>query len=166
MEINFDTLFVDGGTALEIYLCDTNQSNSVDVLVGRTQEYQVRSSNTITLKEFYYRDITCSYDTHTDAQRIMRRSLVKDYNVGNLYIAVFKEEQVPAYYFPTTMDMSTSLDIQRKTMRLNNRLSIINDTENMKYHYLYLRYSHSDNVDTTKIKHDINQGISKLVSFA
>lgn len=172
MEINFDELFKAGANTLEIYLCPPGQggenedvigSGPNDVYVGWNGRPMMRTGNTLTLEEFYYKDMVCSYDKATDSQRISRRILIKDFHVGNLYLALFKEEQVPAFMFPCTTDISHKCVIQRKMARINNRLFIVNDKEGDTI-YIYTRYTHSDNVDATKAKADINTAITRMMS--
>lgn len=166
MEIDFADLFTDGATTLEVYLCSSQESHDADIRVGRSKPFDVRAHGSLSLREYYYRDIVCSYDQTNDSQRVTRRTLIKDFHVGNIYILVLKEDQVPSYTFPVTTDIATSLDIQRKTLRLNNRMHIVNDVENSEHHYLYIRYTHSDAVDVTRMKHDLNGAIGRLLSFA
>jgi hypothetical protein len=181
MEIDLADLFSDGATVLEVYLCNQGGQSSggssgdggLDVCVGHVKPFDIRVHSALSLREYYYKDISCSYDKSNDSQKVTRKTLIKDFQVGNLYIVALKEEQVPSYSFPVTLDMAATLDIERKTIRLNNRMHIINDIEQsvcgddtITYHYLYLRYTHSDAVDITKIKTDINDAISRLLSFA
>ena len=166
MEIDFANLFTGDATTLEVYMCpDSNEDATSDITVGRTKPYELRVNGTLSLREYYHRDVVCSYDQTNDSQRVTRRTLMKEYHIGNLYIAVFKESQVPAYAFPVTTDIATSLHIQRKTLRLNNRMYIVNDIEDQNYHYLYVRYTHSDTVDMTKMKHDLNEAIKRLLQI-
>lgn len=167
MEIDFAELFVDGATCLEIYLCPDVSDPTCDVCVGHGSPFaKMNTANAITMQEYYYRDLVFSYDKSNDSQRVFRRTLVRDIRAGNLYLAVFREEPMPAYVFPCTTDIPYSLEIQRKTVRLGNRLHIIQDTENTKHNYLYVRYGHSANVDISKMKSDINCALRRISGFA
>jgi hypothetical protein len=168
MEIDFAELFADGGTCLEIYLCTdvSDPTLSNDIRVGHDNPFaKMNAANTTSMQEYYYRDLVFSYDKSNDSQRVLRRTLVRDVRAGNLYLAVFREEPMPAYVFPCTTDIPYILKIQRKTVRLGNRLHIIQDTENNKHNYLYVRYNHSDNVDISKMKSDINSALCRISGF-
>ena len=168
MEVDFDKLFVSGANTLEIYVCPSLPgpiSEARDVVVGWSGAAvpQLKSSVTL-LEEFNYRDLVCAYDKATDSQKVTQRVMVSDFTVGNLYMSVYREGQVPPYTFPCTTDISYKATIQRKALRVNNRMFITldNDGENT---YLYLRYNHSDNVDSSKIKADLNAAIGQMVAL-
>lgn len=171
MEINFDSLFDEGGNILEVYLCaGPSHGNKSDMSVGLANSAQLRVGNTVTLREYYYKDMQFSYDRSNDAQRLTRRILTKDIQAGGIYLAVFKEEQMPPFMFPVTTQVAYECDIKRKSMRLNNRLFMISDTEATNdhddAHYLYLRYTHASNVDMSKVKADINAALQQLIRYA
>lgn len=174
MEVDFDSLFADGANLLEIYLCpsaeaSSTSSNSTDVVVGWPKPFTIRSGNVMKFRDYSFRDLTCSYDKSNDAQKVTRRVVTKDVQVANLYIIVSKEEQVPAYMFPTTTDIDYVAETTRKSMRINNRLYLVSESEsgdNINGHYLYLKYNHSQNVDMTKVKEDINCALKVLLQHA
>lgn len=175
MEINFEHLFGSGGNTLEIYACPPSTSGASasglglgpgpDVIVGWTGAEVPQLKGTVTtLEDFYYRDMVCTYDKATDSQKVTQRILVSDMVVGNIYMSVYREGQVPAYTFPCTTDISHKAIIQRKSMRVNNRLFITLDNDG-DHTYLYTRYNHSDNVDSTKAKADLNMAITKMLAL-
>ena len=174
MEIDFSTLFTNGDSSLEIYLCpmtmqtDTKLADYEDVDVGWTVQapahQNMRYGATANLQDFYYKDLVCTYDKSNDSQKVVRKILTQNARIGNLFMAVFKEDQVPAYMFPTTQDIAHTTAITRKSARINNRLFIIHDKD-ATHNYYYLKYQHSDNVDVTKMKSDLNSAIEKLYSI-
>ena len=171
MEIDFSTLFTDGASTLEIYLCPEDSSrpsgeDGGDVSVGWPAKTQtnLRYGATVNAQEFYYKDLVCTYDKSNDSQRVVRRVMTKNMIIGNLYMAVFIEDIVPAYMFPTTRDIAHTTDVARRSARINNRLFITNDRDS-SYDYFYIKYVHSDNVDVTKMKTDLNAAIQKLCSI-
>lgn len=166
MQINFDELFVDGATTLEIYRRPPahQTGTEADVDVGWTRPFDLKggSVNTVTLDELYYKDLTCAYDKATDSQKVYRRILCKDFIVNDLYVAVFREELVPAYMFPCSLDIPFKTQLTRKTIRINNRMYLTVDSED-EYHYCYVRYTHADHVDSVKMKMDLNDALSRLM---
>jgi hypothetical protein len=170
MEIDFAKLFTDGASVLEVYLCPEAgaRDGEGDVAVGWRGDNSVRSAvrygTPTTLQEFYYRDLICSYDKSNDSQKVVRKVMTKSLMVGNLLIAAFIEDQVPAYMFPTTQDIAHAAEITRRSFRVNNRLYITNDRD-AHHDYYYIKYTHNENVEVTKMKADLNTAIQKLGSF-
>jgi hypothetical protein len=167
MEIDFDTLFTDGSTTLEIYLCPTYAHQNNDVNVGWTKPIQakLRFGTGSNIEEFHHKDLVCSYDTSNDSQKVVRKVVTKDYMFSNIYIVVYTEDQMPAFYFPMTRDISNKTEIQRRSFRVNNRMYITHDHEGENDYY-YIKYTHSLNVDMTKMKEDLNDALQKLTLIA
>ena len=166
MEIDFATLFTNGASVLEIYLCPEVSVDSRDVAVGWPESFRptLRYGTPVNIQEFYCKDLICSYDKSNDSQKVVRKIMTKSVIVGNLFIAAFIEDQVPAYMFPTTQDIAHIAEITRRSFRINNRMFITNDRDNTHAYY-YIKYTHSDNVDVTKMKADLHAAIQKLGSI-
>jgi hypothetical protein len=166
MEIDFAEFFNLGGNTLEVYLCPSfAEGPLIDIPVGWPTGFQEFANlRGMQFHEFCYNDVVCSYDKSNDSQKVYKKTMVRDMHVGNLYIAVFLEEQVPSFMFPTSLDMSREITLLRKNVRLNNRLFIMHDTD-ATHNYLYLKYNHSDTVDMVKVKNDLNAGIQRLMSY-
>lgn len=166
-EIDFEHLFVSGANTLEIYACPgvIGSGSTDDVVVGwRSGAVPTFKGLVTDLEEFNYRDLVCSYEKASDSQKVTQRVLVRDMIVGNLYISVYREGQVPPYTFPCTTDISHKSNIQRKSLRVNNRLFITLDSDGANT-YLYTRYNHSENVDSIKAKVDLNIAIAKMLAL-
>lgn len=171
MEINFDDLFGQGGTTLEIYICPKDhqqqhqQLDIEDIEAGwPSSAYNLMKGTVMNLEEIYYKDLICTYDKSTDTQKVTRKIVHKEICVGNLYIIVYKEDQVPAYMFPCTTDIPHMSSLTRSSNRINNRMYIVNDVEG-DYSYMYTKYNHSANVDVIKMKQDLNAAISRLLNL-
>jgi len=167
MEIDFETLFTDNASTLEIYLCPVNSGGS-DVQVGwpASHHWNLRFTAPTTYTEFRINDIVCSYEGTNDAQKVTRRVMTKHFRAANLFIATFVEEQIPAFAFPVTKDLQSVVEVTRKIMRVNNRMHIVCDIENTQVQYLYIKYNHNTNVDVAKIKGDLNVALQKLAEVS
>lgn len=165
MEIDFASLFASGANSMEIYLASPSSTKDVPDIKLFGGNNQLKGPGVL-FREYYFKDIICIYDKTTDAQKVVRRTLIKDFHVGNLYVTAFREDHLPPFMFPCTKDLSGVVNIEKRTMRLSNRLQIVQDTENDEHKYMYIRYCHSDNVDMSKQKEDINDAIRRLLRYA
>ena len=121
------------------------------------------------LVEYHYQDICYTYDLENDAQRAIRRNMIRDSTDGRFYIQAYQEESIPAHRMPAVRQIDARIQIRRAGFRINNRIHIHVDTEindnsdvGRGHTYLYIRYHHAENVDTKKMQADLGGTIAKL----
>jgi hypothetical protein len=123
--------------------------------------------NPVFLEEYRYKELIYSYDRSNDGQRtLFRQAWKEDWNPErNLYRVLFQEDILPSHRFPCSVDMEKSDVIQRRSFKINNRLSLIEETlgadEKKPGYIYYLRYNHAYNVDIPKIQKDLDDFIRR-----
>ena len=175
--IDLSTLLDDDTNLVECYICPKKVDLNHDVRCAWStampqciDKGAFGKGNSSHLHEFHHRDMVCVYDRENDGQRVVRKSLIRESCVGNLYMAASVEEVLPSHRFPCTKEMTMEMDIVRTAYRINNRMFLYHDHEVETYHgkegaayeYLYVRYQHAPNVDLSKMQDDLNRAIHKL----
>ena len=123
------------------------------------------AGHTSRYKDYYFGDMSYSYDLSNDGQRITSRKLVNDVTPApKLYVMCFKETTLPSHRFPCTRNLSHTSETLRTTYRINNRMFINHDrTDSEAKGYVYIRYNHSTQVDLAKMQNDLDRVINLLM---
>lgn len=159
------SLLTEDTNLVEFYICPNVVRNEHEIVVGYSTPLQLGSrfgnGTQQELKEYHHRDMTYVYDLDNDAQRVVRKLPQKQCMIGNMYGVSYVEEILSSHRFPCTKDIAHSTKIIRTTYRINNRLFLVHDKDEM-FNYYYLRYQHSGNVDVLKMQQDLERTVACL----
>lgn len=114
----------------------------------------------VKLVEYVYKDITYIYDTTDDAQKVLRKVPLSCVDTDAYCVCTFIEETLPCHRFPCTNDIDIKRMIIRKTQRINNRISVVQDTID-DVHTAYVVYRHCPSTDINVLQ-DLDRAVSKL----
>lgn len=165
----------DTNQVVEIYMCPdrVNETlntinagwktvpNSFQKIAGNATSQTMNNQHPLKLYEYHHRDLCCSYDKTNDTQKIIKKTLMKEAYAGNFYGSCFIEEILPSHRFPCTQEITKEGNVERSSLRINNRMFICHDVED-DYHYIYIRYQHAANVDMKKMQEDLDKTLHKL----
>lgn len=158
---------------IEWYICPSKKLSVKDLWIDigyPTKQYpSIHFRNPQILEEYVYKELLYQYDRSNDSQRAISRTVIKeDMDEKNgLYTILLKEEHLPSHRFPCSTNIETLGKIIRKSYKINNRIFFIEDevqkinSEQSEFVY-YIRYNHSPQVDTRKMKEDFDAFIHKF----
>jgi len=175
---------------IEIYICRSfisgeNATKAIIIPVDANLTSPILGLGTGTqtkIESYWYRDMSYTYDTANDAQRVTKRSFYNDHIIQHqhgmhcMYVVVLNEDTLPSHMFPCVNEITNNNTTYRTSYRINNRMFLYHDVvgeyatgSNEKKvintsEYLYLRYKHSQQVDLIKIQADIDRVIRILCS--
>lgn len=117
------------------------------------------------LFEYVHGDMVYVYDRADDRQRLSRKIVMKEWEIMPFYGVGYKEEILPSHMFPCLDNLTHKQEIDRTTIRVNNRIFITMDVTNSQTMF-YIRYQHANNVDVRKMEMDMDRimNIMKRVS--
>lgn len=152
---------------IEVYIAMQKDDRKIEV--GKRTPFQLyfmQNANLSNIREYHHKDLTYIFDLADDGQKAIRRILIKDTYIGNIYALSYKEDVLPSHRFPCTDDISHKNEIERKIYRVNNRMFVYYDKVKEKddtiYYYVYIRYNHAQNVDLKKMQIDMDNTIQRL----
>jgi hypothetical protein len=156
---------------VEVYIRNTHTSSkdsSVIPLHGMQKSNIVTfgSGHTMTIKNYYYKDLCYSYDTVNDAQRVIKRAHVHDYDAGNgAYVLCINEDTLPSHRFPCVNEVSHTNNVLRTSYRINNRMYVNHESVNedgVCTEIVYVRYNHAPQVDLKQMQNDMDKVLKLL----
>jgi hypothetical protein len=104
--------------------------------------------------DYVYRDITYSYDTSNDFQKVISKTPINEYISKKTYTIASFEETLPTHRFPCTTDLNNKEKLIKIHFKYNNRIFFIIEKNENNLYVMYLRYNHDYNVDIDKMKED------------
>uniref|UniRef100_A0A6C0KWD5 Uncharacterized protein n=1 Tax=viral metagenome TaxID=1070528 RepID=A0A6C0KWD5_9ZZZZ len=150
---------------------DNNKINCIKIYFSKNNSIgwsninfksQFNNNNPVKIKTigFHNRNLVYLYDTTNDSQKIIKEKFIKDNNtINNLYIIGYHKEILPTHAFPCTDDIVHTEELETYIYRINNRMFIYLEIEN-NIQYIYIKYNHSNNIDLTKMQHDLSRTLS------
>jgi hypothetical protein len=170
MDLLFETLQHKGGNLIEIYICpkrpllDKNPL-FIDVLWDRElygpahlAGFPALSKQKHKFTEYYHKDMCYSYDMTNDAQTVTSQEVLAERVEGPFYVHLLKEDTLPTHRFPCTTDIHSTHVVEKMCYRINNRMVFVVENGNI----IYLRYTHTDNVDTKKMQEDMTNALCAI----
>lgn len=174
--INIENLINNNTNLIEIYLYDKKNINNdfyINLNISDNIINKVKSiynnSNKNNFKYYYYNNLIYIYDLSNDSQVVYYKKFNGDININtknnmtNLYICSYHEQKNPTYIFPCTNNINNISDVNITEFKINNRISINIKDENNNIS-LYIKYTHSNNVDIDKVNNTINNIYKNIIS--
>jgi len=153
------------GDIVDIRVAEEKALSIADAMKARFGKAYVHKYLTL-----HYQNMQYVYDLDNDGQKTIKTTLLKEdlQDHGAWYFQGLHEETIPSHLFPCTQSLEEESTIDAEHYRVNNRMYVVHEKVAWKgcpgdtYHSFYVKYNHSQNVELSKMQHDINRAIRML----